>query len=370
MHNIKIRNWSFVMSVNIGDRVRFLNDIGGGVVVGFDSDKRAMVECEDGFCIPCAVNECVVIPSEKGSNVATTTEQERVGEQIKQSATICQAKTFKSKDICTHTNSDPNALRVYLLFLPLDIDHIESSTIRVLLVNDSPYSLFFNYMSSEDRVEYKRRKSAQILPNERFVIEDVLHANISRLENIHMQIIAFKLAESFKPLQPIDRSIVVKPIKLCKQTSFIHSNLVNHRALTIDLSHPKEEEVKQKELDLKELKQAISQKRESNHSVSTPAKRSSVNQSLIEVDLHIDKLIDSTVGMNNGDILEYQLSVFRRSIEENMLNRGVKIVFIHGKGDGVLRSSIIRELGRLGLGKRHQPASFKKYGYGATMVTI
>ncbi len=91
---------------------------------------------------------------------------------------------------------------------------------------------------------------------------------------------------------------------------------------------------------------------------------------MVEVDLHIDKLLDSTIGMSNSDMLEYQLDVVRKTIEEHAQYRGQKIVFIHGKGDGVLRCAIERELKRLGRINKTQCASFKRYGFGALIVVM
>ena len=47
-----------------------------------------------------------------------------------------------------------------------------------------------------------------------------------------------------------------------------------------------------------------------------------------------------------------------------------RIVFIHGKGEGVLRNALIKELRTHYKQCRYQDASFREYGYGATMVTI
>ncbi len=47
-----------------------------------------------------------------------------------------------------------------------------------------------------------------------------------------------------------------------------------------------------------------------------------------------------------------------------------KIVFIHGKGDGVLRKAIEKELKTRYKQYYYQDASFREYGFGATMVTI
>ena len=48
----------------------------------------------------------------------------------------------------------------------------------------------------------------------------------------------------------------------------------------------------------------------------------------------------------------------------------MKIVFIHGKGEGVLRNALIKELRYRYKSFSYQDASFQEYGYGATQVTI
>ena len=91
---------------------------------------------------------------------------------------------------------------------------------------------------------------------------------------------------------------------------------------------------------------------------------------IIEIDLHIDSLLDDTQGMGNSEILNYQLDKFREVMETYKNKREQKIVFIHGKGDGVLRKAIIDELKRKYSNCRYQDASFQEYGFGATMVTV
>ena len=47
--------------MNIGDTVRFLNDIGGGKVSAFRPGGIILVEDEDGFDVPVREDEVVVI---------------------------------------------------------------------------------------------------------------------------------------------------------------------------------------------------------------------------------------------------------------------------------------------------------------------
>lgn len=91
---------------------------------------------------------------------------------------------------------------------------------------------------------------------------------------------------------------------------------------------------------------------------------------IIEVDLHISTLLETSAGMNNAAMLEHQLDIFRQTMQSYKNAKGQKIVFIHGKGEGVLRKAIIDEL-KLRYAKCDwQDASFQQYGFGATQVTI
>ena len=94
------------------------------------------------------------------------------------------------------------------------------------------------------------------------------------------------------------------------------------------------------------------------------------NGDKIVVDLHITSLIDDIRGLSNADMLNLQVDEFSRVMDENLKNKGQKIIFIHGKGEGVLRNAILKELNHRYKGHDVQDASFREYGFGATQVTI
>lgn len=101
-----------------------------------------------------------------------------------------------------------------------------------------------------------------------------------------------------------------------------------------------------------------------------PAVKKKITSPILEVDLHIGQLLDNTSGMSNADMLDYQLTKFHEVLKQYETKKGQKIVFIHGKGDGVLRSAIEKELKTRYKQHYYQDASFREYGFGATMVTI
>jgi len=88
-----------------------------------------------------------------------------------------------------------------------------------------------------------------------------------------------------------------------------------------------------------------------------------------EFDLHIEKLVPNKRGMSNYDILTLQTEMAKRHIEFSIRNRIPKIVFIHGVGEGVLKSELDFLLGRYDE-IIFQDADYQKYGLGATEVYI
>jgi hypothetical protein len=111
------------------------------------------------------------------------------------------------------------------------------------------------------------------------------------------------------------------------------------------------------------LKEKISQ---------NPAKKSLFKKEkkevILEVDLHINKLVKSTRNLDNYDILNIQLDTAKNKVEFAISKRISKIVFIHGVGEGVLKSELQRLLNKYPI--KYYDASYKKYGLGATEVYV
>ena len=63
----------------------------------------------------------------------------------------------------------------------------------------------------------------------------------------------------------------------------------------------------------------------------------------LTVDLHIEA-IPGGRNVPKGQQLQFQLETFRKTVRENLSHRGMKISFIHGVGDGILKAAIRKEL--------------------------
>ena len=98
-------------------------------------------------------------------------------------------------------------------------------------------------------------------------------------------------------------------------------------------------------------------------------KKSRKDEFVLEVDLHIEKLVPSKRGMSNYDILNLQMDTAKRQMDFAVRNRMPKLVFIHGVGEGILKSELDFLLGRYD-NIAFAEANYQKYGQGATEVFI
>ncbi|MGQ0827611.1 MAG: Smr/MutS family protein [Bacteroidota bacterium] len=88
----------------------------------------------------------------------------------------------------------------------------------------------------------------------------------------------------------------------------------------------------------------------------------------MEINLHIEELLDNYTGMSNAEIIQVQLKHFQKALDKAISGRYKKLVVIHGIGNGRLKHEVRILLSAENL--QFYDASYAKYGYGATEVNI
>ena len=88
------------------------------------------------------------------------------------------------------------------------------------------------------------------------------------------------------------------------------------------------------------------------------------------IDLHVEALVQDRSGLTDADKHRLQIDAFRQTLDRELAHHGRRIVFIHGKGDGILRRELIAVLNKRP-GMTWQDAPVEKYGFqGAVRVTV
>lgn len=349
------------MAIKIGDRVRFLNATGGGTVTKIISKELVEVEDEDGFGVPTLVRECVVVETED-----TIHTQEKPKEKAKQKIEEILPEPKAEEYHPEEETKEGEKINFYLAFLPLDIKTLSSTSYECYLINDSNYYLAYNIASGNGRMAYSR-SAGFIQPNTKIFVEELKKEQLNDIEAMSVQLMAMKQAKAYTIKPTYDVQIKINAVKFYKLHSFTENDFFDDPALLFQLV--KDDMAKgEEEINENELAKAINQKE--TKLAARVWKRQSNTPDIIEIDLHINQLLDNLNGLSNADMLQYQLDKFNEIMKENEKKKGQKIVFIHGKGDGVLRNEILKQLKNKYPNDYSQDASFREYGFGATMVTI
>ena len=189
------------------------------------------------------------------------------------------------------------------------------------------------------------------------------------MDRVAIQYVAFKRDKEFKLKAPVAVEYALDTTKFFKLHCFRDNVYFDTPVIALDIV---KNDIPQRSMviDSSRLEESMKAKRIADKSQRRPVEKKNRRPEIIEVDLHINQLLDTTAGLSNTDMLQVQLKEFNRVMTENIKNKGQKIVFIHGKGEGVLRNALLKELKHKYPHCDTQDASFREYGFGATQVTI
>lgn len=328
------------MKLRIGEKVRFLNETGEGIITRFKDKDMVYVEMSDGFEIPYLIKHLVPIHTE----LILNPEVENIDMELE-----------------SHVLSDC----IYFIVEP---DHelpLLVSDYKFYLFNSSSYNMSYTY-SIKDEEYYQTLKHGEIGAYQKVLLKQVKKTFFEEYAYHKIECLFFKNTH-YKNQFPIAEVLfindrVLKENVLAKHHEFKFS--VYAFILKDDFFDKKIIEQKITEDDIRKLRSIKEFKQPQKK--STSAKQKTTEK---EVDLHIEELIDSYSGLTNSQILNIQMDHFERELDDARANGLKKIIFIHGVGNGRLKQEIISVL-KNQEGLKYQDGSYKKYGFGATEVVL
>ena len=380
--------------MRLGDKVRFLNEIGGGKIVAFQKNNIVLVEDEDGFEIPISITDIAVVSSDDYSTAKTlksiaqnekAMSEESDNRSIK---AILNGNNDNESILLEEDDEDPadkivsfktpieevkgrNKLTAYLAFIPTSKDISTNTLFKSYFINDSNYYLQYIYCIEKEN-NWLLYSSGLIEPNTKEFISEVHRSQLNNLEKVCIQLIAYKEDKGFILKPCINTLFRIDTIKFCKQNSFQENSFFDEPALLYTIVK-EDKVVRPLQMNVEEISESMLTNNDAilrenqNKSLDSAVQKSDVKKN---IDLHANKLLEQTEGLTSLDILNYQLKKFRDTLYYYRKKKNTKIVFIHGKGEGILRNAIINELRFKYKSYQYQDASFQEYGYGATQVTI
>ena len=343
-----------------GDKVRFLSEVGGGMVAGFQGKNIVLVEDEDGFEIPMPINEVVVVEQDDyamGKMISAKMDAKQRAEEHANTELHQDSRSIKAilnehetdvdmnveeydaadreitfvKQVQERTGG--NKLSAYLAFVPIDIKDVTNTRFESYMVNDSNYYLRYTYLVAEGNA-WTLKAEGEIEPNTKLFIEEFGREALNEMEHIAIQLIAYKKDKPFLLKPATDVQFRLDPVKFYKLHLFEENDFFETPAYLFTIVE-NDEVARPLVIDSKRLKEQMY--KDEKVIANTSKKKSKKDDGTLVIDLHADEVLETTAGMNSADILHYQMDIFKKTMAENKKNKGQKIIFIHGKGEGVLR---------------------------------
>lgn len=253
-------------------------------------------------------------------------------------------------------------LNVFLAFIHSDVRQL-SSDIEIYLINDDNYFLDFTWFGCGNPSLFYHDT---VEPQTTLHLATVSMTDLQDIERQRFQAIAYK-SKQFVAKPSIDITLSVNCSKFYKLHAFTDNDYFDTPAMIQTIMRNDEYDIP---VDLSMLQDVTFDKERNTHEHKPIARKSNSQNAEEVVDLHMAELLDNTNGMSNADMLNYQLDKFREVMDAHLKHKGKHIIFIHGKGNGVLRKAIEKELRTRYRTCYFQDASFQEYGFGATKVTI
>ncbi len=338
------------MKFRKGDKVSFIDDVGGGIVTRTEGTV-VYVKTEDDFEIPVKSSDLVPVMQDftaKESRSGDTTPVQFVSEEE-------ETKPVKIPEKTIVTEKEEGS--VLIAIIPANPDAISNTSYYLYVINDTGFNILF-FLAGRENVNYQHVFSGQLEPDTKLFLRTYSQSELSKLKSFNMQVIFFG-KNITELMSPVNREIPVGEVQFYKQKFFSRNDFFDEDAWLysiVDLqSGNKQQPV-----------EGFEPEKEKSNVVTKTTRKVDVR----EVDLHIHELVDNENELEPPEILRIQMQRYDREMQKAIDDNVKKIVFIHGVGNGILRHEIRRSLGTRYPDFQHQDASFKEYGYGATMVYL
>ena len=434
--------------MQIGDKVRFLNEVGGGRITGFQGRDIVYIEDQDGFDIPMLRSQIVVIETTANNFEVKKPKEEpqprvRYLEDGVDDDPSMRPTTYQPKP---QERRGGDRLNICLAFVPEDSRELTNTRFEAYLVNDSNYFLSVVFANNEGAAWHARWQTT-MEPNTKLLIETFDRSALNDLERLCVQAIAWKQDKPYMLKPAISVELRLDLVKFYKLHVFQPSPFFREPALLYDIVRD-DRPIKQVFVEAEEVMDALRGAEEAEEETAAPeisatpaapaptaapakpqpatrgevpgyieqleslrnvapvvpqrtreeerealkaAKRAlkaeqqalkakelamkaeqqrreqEMRKDLLEVDLHIDALLDHTEGLSPNVLLNTQLTEFRIIMDRNIRKKGQHIIFIHGKDNEVLREALIKELTHRYRTCTYEVAPTRN---DATMVTI
>lgn len=349
-----------------GDKVKFLNASGGGVVTKIIDSRMVGVLGEEGFEIPTMISELILIdPKDAGGRFFEP------HYKLPEFVGTGDAQAGQDPDEDDGVQQLPDTLTrnrqredVYLAFIPHDQKWLITGMVDVVLINNTSFDILYNIFSRTATGHFEGMDYGSIFPDTRQLIDTINRETLTRWTEGNLQFL-FHKERSTMVLPPFNSEFKVEGKRFFKEGNYRTHPAIEGKGIVVKVVSLTEYF---KETHPTEIKEASGHEQPAE-SPSDIIFKYQVDHREAEVDLHIHELVDDPGNMEKSEILDFQKSIFTRCMEGALKNGFLKVTFIHGVGNGILKSTLLNMLDNY-KGIDIYDAPLSKYGVGALEIRI
>ena len=350
------------MKFKVGDKVKFLNEKGGGVVSKIVSGSLVYVATEDGFELPTATGDIIKMnPESKAEkmfsedfdvDISKTSEETKTG-----------FSPLPSGKIKAGAEETP---AYYLAFVPADQQWFITGDIEVRLINHTKSDILYNLLLQDNDKDYFGFDYGSVEAGSSIVIDNIDREALPGWIDGIVQIMVHSEEEAFLPLHC---NFHIKAGKFSSEGSYQESGLLNKKAIIYSLAEFKANRIIPGKLQAVKVEEEPVEVKASEHKKETLIGKHAFGPHTAVVDLHVGEIVDNIAGLSSHDMFQLQINFFTKTLESAMANNFRKVTYIHGVGNGVLKNAIIEKLKEY-QGLENKSASLAEYGQGAIDVLL
>jgi len=356
------------MNFKPGDKVKFLNTSGGGIVTKILSTTMVNVAIEEGFEVPTLATELLKI-DESSAGARLFNQEFNVNPNLIHAEEEEMEEDGKSALLKSYGSSNQMA-GIYLAFVPHDQRWLLTGNIDVCIINHTEFHTLFNFTLMDDDGKCHGMDYDVLEPESKKVITTIEREDLESWSSGNVQIL-FHAELKDRLLTPMNADFKIKPSRFYKEENYIASSFLQEKALVLTLAKLTEIPANQSRFSKIQNKDIpdIQQKKANQLKPESILDAHLMNASTAEIDLHIGELVEDYYLLDNAEMLKIQLDYFTKCLESAFINKTHKLIFIHGVGAGVLKNEMIKILKTYD-NLHYFDASMAKYGVGATEVFI
>jgi hypothetical protein len=319
---------------------------------------------EDGFEIPTMTSELIKVDP-KGKAESMFDEDFPVREprtanrepETPDRQTLLGNYSFRAK----------NTPGVYLAFVPHDQKWMVTGMVEIYLVNYTTMNALYAFFLEGEKRLFGKDYDVLFAGN-KILIDTIDRDELLKWTKGIVQVIFFH-EEPEKIYMPVSSEFDLSPSRFNDENNYKASQFMEESLLLVSLAQTAAlssvVSMEESKLDEEAL---IRQKAIEIKPASLIEKHQTGPREAV-VDLHIGELMEDFKDLTPHEILKIQMDYFTKCIESAAERSFRKVTFIHGVGNGTLKSAIMRKVQEYEHAESHL-ASLAKFGVGAIDVTI